>query len=179
MNRPAWNQYFMMLAKLAATRSTCISRPVGAVLVKNNHVLATGYNGSIAGAPHCTEQEQCFRRQQKVPDDVKHIYCRSSHAEANIVAQAAKSSVDIFGSILFTTLYPCYTCYKLLCSAGVSTVYYESKYESVNVDQNFNKIFMEDNGPITFSKLTIDSDTLTYIMGYIISPTSIRTLKSE
>jgi len=179
MKRIGWNQYFMMLAKLASSRSTCISRPVGCVLVKNNHVLATGYNGSISGAPHCIEQEKCFRRQQEVPDDVKHLYCRSSHAEANIVAQAAKYAIDSFDSTLFITLYPCYTCYKLLCTAGIRTIYYESKYESVNVGANFNKIFIEDNGPITFSQLTIDPETLTYTMKHLVEPTSVRNLKSE
>jgi dCMP deaminase len=167
-----------MLAKLAATRSTCISRPVGAVLVKNNHVLATGYNGSISGAAHCIEEEKCFRRAQDVPDDVKHLYCRSSHAEANIVAQAAKYAIDSSDSTLFITLYPCYTCYKLLCSAGIKTVYYESKYESVNVGDTFNKNFIE-NGPIQFFKLTISTDTLRYIIPRISEYTSTRNLKSE
>lgn len=178
MKRPEWNQYFMMLAKVAATRSTCVSRPVGCVFVKNNHVLATGYNGSISGGVHCIEDKKCFRRSQDVSDEVKHLYCRSSHAEANIIAQAAKYAINSLNSSLYITLYPCYTCYKLLCAVGVKTVYYEYKYKSINVDIEFNKFFIE-NGPIQFIKLTIEPDTLQYIMKRITELTSVRNLRSE
>jgi dCMP deaminase len=178
MKRIEWDQYFMMLAKMAATRSTCMSRPVGAVLVKDNRVVATGYNGAVPNASHCIDQQTCFRRACKVPDNLKNMYCKSNHAEANIIAQAAKSPVDIYGSKLYITLYPCYTCAKLLCSAGISRVYYETKYESVNVRDTFNTNFIED-GLLVCSYLPIETETLSYIKPYIVGITSKRTLKSE
>ena len=82
--RPSWDEYFMLLAKLAATRSTCLSRPVGAVIVLDRQVLVTGYNGAIPGAPHCTDEGSCYRRSLSFANDAnKQNYCRSSHAEAN------------------------------------------------------------------------------------------------
>jgi dCMP deaminase len=77
----------MMLAKLAASRSTCLSRPTGAVVVEDKQVLATGYNGSLPGQPHCMDEGVCFRRSLKWPEAIKYDMCRSSHAEANAIAR--------------------------------------------------------------------------------------------
>ena len=88
--RPSWDDYFLMLAKLAATRSTCLSRPTGAVIVLDRQVLATGYNGSMPGATHCLDEEECYRRKIRGYDeDNKYDVCRAIHAEANALAQAA------------------------------------------------------------------------------------------
>lgn len=95
--RPSWDEYFLMIAKLVASRSTCNSRPTGAVLVKDRQILSTGYNGSMPGAVHCSDAGSlfCFRRSMEIPDNVKYDYCRSSHAEANAIAQAAKHGIAI------------------------------------------------------------------------------------
>jgi len=90
--KPSWNQYFMLLAKLVSTRSTCNSRPTGAIIVKNHHILSTGYSGAVPNAPHCTECPQtaqnrpyCRRREMGIDDSSKTLYCCSSHSEANAI----------------------------------------------------------------------------------------------
>lgn len=129
-HRPDWDEYFMLLAKLAATRSTCLSRPAGAVIVRERQVLATGYNGSMPGVAHCTDEGRCYRRQLKVEEAGKHDACRAIHAEANAIAQAARAGVAIAGGTVYTTLAPCFTCTKLLASARIVRVVYELEYES-------------------------------------------------
>lgn len=97
MNRPSWHEYLMLLAKLLSVRSTCNSRKVGAVIVRNNRVLATGYNGAVHGAPHCIDQgpEFCLRRRIGAHDADKYNYCISSHAEVNAVDQAARFGISL------------------------------------------------------------------------------------
>lgn len=130
--RPSWDEYFMLIAKLVSTRSTCNSRPVGAVLVKDKQILATGYNGSVPGAAHCSEfqKDYCFRRMNHIPEHQKYGFCRASHAEANAVAQAARHGISIAGSSLYVTLEPCYTCIKLLATARVRRVLFELRYDT-------------------------------------------------
>lgn len=130
VSRPSWNEYFMILAKMAASRSTCISRPTGAIIVRNKQVLSTGYNGSMPGIAHCTDDGACFRRSSGASDAGKYDNCRSAHAEANAIAQAAKNGIDIEGAEIYVTLYPCYVCTKLLVQAGIKKVYYEFEYKS-------------------------------------------------
>ena len=115
----------MLIAKLVSTRSTCNSRPTGAVLVKDKQILATGYNGSMPGAPHCSDQVMpdgspyCHRRALNIADVDKYNYCRASHAEANAIAQAARYGVAIKGATLYVTLQPCFVCLKLLATAQI------------------------------------------------------------
>ena len=126
----------MLIAKLVSTRSTCNSRPTGAVLVKDRQILATGYNGSMPGAPHCSDQVMpdgspyCHRRALNIADVDKYNYCRASHAEANAIAQAARYGVAIKGATLYVTLQPCFVCLKLLATAQIKRVYFELGYES-------------------------------------------------
>ena len=134
--RPSWDEYFMLIAKLVSTRSTCNSRPTGAVLVKDKQILATGYNGSMPGAPHCSDQVMpdgspyCHRRALDIADVDKYNFCRASHAEANAIAQAAKHGIAIVGASLYVTLEPCYVCIKLLATAQIERVFFEFSYES-------------------------------------------------
>ena len=128
--RPDWNEYFMILAKIAASRSTCLSRTNGTVIVKDKQVLATGYNGSMAGVAHCSEEGSCYRRRVGQGDSGKMEICRAIHAEANAIAQAAKKGVSIVGADLYATLCPCYSCTKLIASAGIKKIYYEYEYKS-------------------------------------------------
>jgi len=122
VDRMGWNKYFMDMAVLAACRSTCIRRQVGAVLVKDNRVLCTGYNGAPAGAPHCDEVG-CIRAQLDVPSGEKHELCRGLHAEQNIIIQAARFGVSIHGGTLYCTTYPCSICAKMLVNSGVTQIF--------------------------------------------------------
>ena len=131
--RPCWDDYFLMLAKLAATRSTCLSRPTGAVIVLDRQVLATGYNGSMPGCAHCSDEGECHRRKIRGYDeDNKYDVCRAIHAEANAIAQAARRGISVEGATVYTTLSPCFVCTKLMASARIVHVVYEHEYDSVD-----------------------------------------------
>ncbi|MGB7442813.1 MAG: dCMP deaminase family protein [Coleofasciculaceae cyanobacterium] len=127
--RPTWNEYFLMLAKLAATRSTCLAFPVGAVIVKNKQVLATGYNGPPSGSAHCTTQGYCYPNLSSC-DASKIMPSRAVHAEANAIAQAAKHGIATNESCIYVTLEPCLSCLKLIISAGIKEVFYETPFNS-------------------------------------------------
>jgi dCMP deaminase len=128
--RPGWDEYFMVIAKIISSRSTCLSRPTGAVIVLDRHIQATGYNGAIPGMPHCTDEGECFRRKIKAPEEDKYNYCRATHAEANALAQAARFGVTVDGADIYTTLAPCYVCFKILANARIRRVFYEIPYRS-------------------------------------------------
>lgn len=125
--RPSWTQYFMDITELVSKRSTCTRRAVGAVLVKDKRVLATGYNGAPSGIRHCAETG-CLREQRGVPSGERHELCRGAHAEQNAIVQAAQYGVPINGATLFCTNLPCSICAKLLINAGVKKIYYKSGY---------------------------------------------------
>ena len=128
--RISWDDYFMDMAYLVATRATCSRRHVGCVLVKDRRVLATGYNGSMPGQPHC--------------DDAGHFYMngeengcqRTNHAEASAIAFAAKFGVSVDGATCYVTTMPCYTCAKLLIMAGIKRIVFHDKYR---FDEKFQK----------------------------------------
>ncbi len=121
MSRPSWDEYFMRLAADVAQRSTCLRRKVGALLVKNKRILATGYNGAPSGLRHC-EEVGCLRQQKNVPSGQRHELCRGLHAEMNAFLQAALHGVSTEGSVLYTTTYPCSLCAKMIINAGVKRV---------------------------------------------------------
>lgn len=179
--RPSWHEYFMLIAKIVSSRSTCNSRPTGAVIVKGNNILTTGYNGAMPGAPHCIDQEDvdgepyCFRRVMGVPDVDKYNFCRASHAEANAIAQASRYGVSLDGATLYVTLAPCYICLKLIATARIRAVYYEHAYESVTPERDrFWMNAVEESGIEVFQKLTISPETYDYILKDITLPTSRR-----
>lgn len=128
-NRPNWDEYFLMMAKLAATRSTCLAFPVGAVIVKDRQILATGYNGSPSGSVHCTAQGFCYPGLSSC-DASKILPSRAVHAEANAIAQAAKHGISTGGASIYVTLEPCIYCLKLVISAGIREVFYETVFNS-------------------------------------------------
>lgn len=127
-DRPSWDEYFLMMAKLAATRSTCLAFPVGAVIVKDRQVLATGYNGPPSGSPHCIAQGFCYPGLSSC-DASKSLPSRAVHAEANAIAQAAKHGISTEGAHIYVTLEPCLSCLKLLISAGIRQVFYETAFD--------------------------------------------------
>jgi dCMP deaminase len=132
--RPSWDEYFLMLAKLAATRSTCLALPVGAVIVKQRQVLATGYNGPPSGSPHCTAQGFCYPGLPRC-DASSTLPSRAIHAEANAIAQAARHGISTEGATLYVTLAPCLSCLKLIISAGIREVVYETPFHGDNTVQ--------------------------------------------
>lgn len=131
--RPNWNQYFMEFARLAAKRSTCVRRSVGAVLVRDRMILSTGYNGAPKGVGHCTN-DSCIRRVRDVPSGKMAEVCMAVHAEQNVIAQAAYHGIETKDSVLYSTTKPCVICLKILINAGVKKVYYEQPYNDQIVD---------------------------------------------
>ncbi|ETR69904.1 MAG: dCMP deaminase [Candidatus Magnetoglobus multicellularis str. Araruama] len=125
--RPSWKDYFMEIATLVSSRSTCMRRKVGAVIVKNKAILSTGYNGAPAGIPHCSDTG-CLRHQLNVPSGEKHELCRGLHAEQNAIIQAAVHGISIMDATLFCTHHPCSICAKMLINAHVETIYYQHGY---------------------------------------------------
>jgi dCMP deaminase len=121
MTRPSWDEYFLEIAKLVSTRSTCLRRQVGAVFVRDKRVLATGYNGAPSGLKHCDEVG-CIREQQGIPSGERHELCRGIHAEQNAVLQAAQFGISLRGSNLYCTNQPCILCAKMLINAGVERI---------------------------------------------------------
>jgi dCMP deaminase len=119
--RPSWDEYFMMMAYLASTRSTCLRRRVGAVIVKDRRLLATGYNGAPKGLPHCLDVG-CLREEMQIPAGERHELCRATHAEQNAIAQAASFGVSIEGATIYTTCQPCSLCAKLLINSGIAVI---------------------------------------------------------
>ncbi len=119
--RPPWDEYFMSIAQLVAGRSTCLRRSVGAVIVKDRRILATGYNGAPAGLPHC-EETGCIREELSIPHGERHELCRGIHAEQNAIIQSANYGTGISGSAIYTTHHPCSVCAKMIINAGIRRV---------------------------------------------------------
>jgi len=127
-DRPHWHQYFMEMALLASKRSTCLRRKVGAIIVKDNQIISTGYNGAPKHVRHCSETG-CLRKQMKVPSGEKHELCRGVHAEQNAIIQAAINGSSVKDGILYCTNQPCSICSKILINAEINTIYIAEKYE--------------------------------------------------
>ncbi|UCC66767.1 MAG: cytidine/deoxycytidylate deaminase family protein [Deltaproteobacteria bacterium] len=127
MVRPSWDEYFMEITRLVASRSTCLRRHVGAVIVKDKKILATGYNGAPSGLPHCLDVG-CQRDKFGIPSGERHELCRGLHAEQNAIVQAAYHGVSIRGATLYCTNLPCIICTKMIINAGIKRVIYEQGY---------------------------------------------------
>lgn len=126
-SRPSWDEYFAALADQVSTRTTCERRAVGAVIVKDNRILATGYNGVPEGMEHCGKVG-CLREQLGVPSGERQEICRGLHAEQNAIIQAARYGIDISGAKIYITTQPCITCAKMLINAGISEIIYANPY---------------------------------------------------
>ena len=125
--RPAWDEYFMQVAELISSRTTCLRRRVGAVLVKNKRILATGYNGAPSGIRHCSDVG-CVRERLKVPSGERHELCRGLHGEQNAIIQAAYHGVSIEDSAIYITCHPCSVCAKMIINAGIREVIIRDGY---------------------------------------------------
>jgi len=126
-SRPSWETYFMDITERVATRSTCLRRTVGAVVVKDKRMLTTGYNGAPSGTRHCRETG-CIREKLNVPSGERHELCRGIHAEQNAIIQAALHGVSIKDSTLYCTNLPCSICAKMIINAGIKKIVYRSGY---------------------------------------------------
>jgi len=135
ITRPDWDEYFLELANLISSRSTCLRRKVGALLVRDKRILATGYNGAPRNLPHCSETG-CLREKLKVPSGEKHELCRGLHAEQNALLQASLHGVSVNGSILYCTTQPCIICAKMLINAGTKEVVIAAGYPD-NMSMDF------------------------------------------
>ena len=126
-DRPSWDEYFMALANQVASRTTCMRRAVGAVIVKDKRILATGYNGVPTGLAHCSETG-CLRQQLGIPSGQRHEICRGLHAEQNAIIQAAKLGVSVQGATLYCTHQPCSICAKMIINSGITRVVFDEGY---------------------------------------------------
>ena len=149
--RPPWEVYFMRITQLVATRSTCSRRQVGAIIVRENRVLATGYNGSPIGTPHCYEiPGGCLREAQNIPSGQRQELCRGLHAEQNAILQAAAFGVSLKGSDIYCTHQPCITCAKMLINAGIGRVIFLGDYPDTLA------LKMLDEGKIKLERIGLD-----------------------
>ena len=120
-SRPSWDDYFMQIAAEVATRSTCLRRQVGAILVRERRILATGYNGVPRGLEHC-DARGCLREAANVPSGERHELCRGLHAEMNAILQAAVHGVSVAGATLYSTHHPCSLCVKMLINCDARRI---------------------------------------------------------
>lgn len=127
-DRPSWDEYFMQMAQLTAQRSTCLRRKVGAVIVKDKHIIATGYNGAPRGLKHCVELGGCLREKLKIPSGQRHELCRALHAEQNAIIQAATLGQSIEDGTIYITHQPCAICAKMIINAGLKRIVVKEGY---------------------------------------------------
>ncbi len=126
-DRPSYDDYFMEMAYIVSKRSTCLRRKVGAILVKDKHILSTGYNGAPKGHKHCSIVG-CLREKHNIPSGERHEMCRGLHAEQNVIIQAAVFGIQIKNSVLYCTNTPCIVCAKMLINAGVKEIVFSGDY---------------------------------------------------
>ena len=127
MTRPSWDEYFMQVTRVVGTRSTCIRRQLGAVIVKNKRILSTGYNGVPSGLAHCLDVG-CLRQKMEIPSGERFELCRGLHAEQNAIIQAAYHGVSIQGAVIYSQAQPCVTCAKMIINSGITCIIYEQDY---------------------------------------------------
>ena len=132
--RATWDEYFMAIGRVVATRSTCDRKHVGAVIVRDKNILATGYNGSIRGLGHCDEEGHMMEDGHCV---------RTIHAEANAVIQAAKNGVRIEGATIYVTASPCWGCFKMIANAGLTKIAYGEFYRDQRIFEFAQKLGIE------------------------------------
>jgi len=125
--RPNWDDYFMNIAKVVATRSNCVKRKVAAIIIKDKRIISTGYNGTPRGTKNCSEGG-CPRCNNFSEGGTDLHLCFCSHGEENAIVQAAYHGISLKGSVLYTTFSPCLTCTKMIINAGIEEVVYNTDY---------------------------------------------------
>jgi dCMP deaminase len=127
--RPSWDEYFMTITRQVAERSTCLRAKVGAVIVRDRSILATGYNGAPAGLPHCLDVGCLMYKSQRPDGDWEENCFRTIHAEINAIAQAAKNGTAIREGAIYVTHTPCIHCFKSLINTGITRICFEKPYK--------------------------------------------------
>lgn len=130
------DEYFLKIASVVAERSTCRRHHMGALAVRDKHILATGYNGAPAGLPDCLELG-CLRDELQIPSGERHEICRAIHAEQNVIIQASLHGVSIEGATIYCTHTPCRLCAKMLVNAKIKRFVSFRKYQ----DDTFSDLF--------------------------------------
>ena len=142
MNRPNREEYYMAIANLASLRSTCMSRKVGAIIVKDDNPISFGYNGPARGVKHCSENGGCQRRKKEDYQSGKYLeICPASHAEQNAIAFAAFHGISTKDSTIYVNTFPCKDCMNSIINAGIKKVVYDSLYDaelSLNISKEAN-----------------------------------------
>jgi len=152
--RPSWDDYFISIANQVASRSTCTRRHIGALVVRDKRILATGYNNVPSGIEHCTTKG-CLRDELGIPSGERHELCRGIHAEQNAVVQAAKYGTAIDGASMYTTTQPCILCAKIMMNAGIKEIVFAGQYPD-----DLSRAMLEEAG-ISLRQIALPSSPLT------------------
>ncbi|MEW6269154.1 MAG: dCMP deaminase family protein [Thermodesulfobacteriota bacterium] len=134
-DRLSWDQYFLTITRQVAERSTCTRAKVGAVIVRDKSILATGYNGAPSGLPHCLDVGCLIYRSQTPSGEIEENCWRTIHAEINAIAQASRNGAGIRDASIYITHSPCFHCLKTLVNTGIKTIYYEKPYKLATLDE--------------------------------------------
>ena len=140
--RPTIDEYFLEIAFVVAKRSTCLRNNVGAVIVRNQQIISTGYNGVPRGMEHCLDIG-CIRIRENIPSGTRHEVCRATHSEQNAIIQAALHGITTEGATLYCTHQPCILCTKMLINAGIKRVVYSLGYPDADSLEFFNTTGIE------------------------------------
>ena len=156
ITRPGADEYFLKIASVVAERSTCLRHHMGAVAVKDKHILTTGFNGAPSGLKDCLELG-CLRDEQNIPSGTRTEICRAIHAEQNVIIQAALHGISLEGCTIYCTHTPCVLCAKMMVNAKVKRVVIFTKY----ADDSFKELFRE--AGITLDVLEKPSSTISFL----------------
>jgi len=127
--RPSWEEYFMAIAEVVASRSMCLRHKIGAVIVnEDKQILSTGYNGPPRGMKHCAARGGCIRDKESIPSGTRQEYCFGLHAEQNAIVQAAREGIRLLDSTLYCTYKPCSLCARMIVNAGIRKIYFVADY---------------------------------------------------
>ncbi len=138
--RPDWDTYFFNIAKVVATRSSCIRRQISAVAVKDKRILATGYNGAPTGVRHCVERGGCMRELMNIPSGEQQEKCLAIHAEENLIVQAAIHGISLKGCEIYCTTKPCIMCARKIISIQPKSLYYQNDYPDEASEELLNEV---------------------------------------
>jgi dCMP deaminase len=174
--RVSWDKYFLILCRIIASRSTCLSKKYGAIIVKENRIISTGYNGSLSGESHCTDNGFCFKR-EKGNKSGDWEYCKAVHAESNAICFAAKNGLNVEGSRIYVTVTPCYSCFKLILSSGIKDIVVGGKYNPDNIyyNQKLRELISSEKVKINFREIT--KEDLDNITKYLLLPSDHSLIK--
>ena len=154
MQRISKENYYLNIAQTVLERATCLRRVYGAIIVKNDEIISTGYNGAPRGRVNCSELGYCNREQLRIPSGQRYELCRSVHAEANAILNYRGSNKDLQGATVYVTLFPCHECAKTLVQAGIGeVVYLDDKYEGTQ-DNLISKRILDTCG-VTYRQVTV------------------------